>query len=360
MGGRRAMSILGKMKERSLSEEIIIRIEGRAGRITLNRPEALNSLTRGMLEAIDQALDAWAADDRVDLVMIDAAGERAFAAGGDIVDLYETGRAGDFGFGKAFWAFEYRLNAKIAAYAKPYVAIMHGFVMGGGVGVSALGSHRVATDGTQVAMPEVGIGLVPDVGGSKILAEAPGRAGEYLGMTAARMGPGDAIRAGFADVYVPAARLEALKAKLIETGDAETIGDFSAAPEPGPLTSHAAEVDAVFAAETAPALEDALEGAASEWAAKTLAALRKGCPLSVACAMRMIRAARAMTLEEALAQEYRFTARCMEHGEFLEGIRAAVIDKDRNPQWAKPRLSDVTEADVRAMLAPLGDDELTF
>ncbi|MEM8752649.1 MAG: enoyl-CoA hydratase/isomerase family protein [Pseudomonadota bacterium] len=337
-----------------MTEEILIRVEGRAGRITLNRPEALNSLTYDMLRAIDRALDEWRGDDRVALVVIDAAGDRAFAAGGDIVDLYRTGREGDFKFGQDFWAFEYRLNAKVARYPKPYVAIMHGFVMGGGVGVSALGSHRVVTDGTQVAMPEVGIGLVPDVGGSKLLADAPGRAGEYLGMTGARMGPADAIYAGFADAYVPAAKLEALKAKLVETGDPAAVASFAAKPEGGELAYFRLPIDDAFEAATAVELEAKLEdGAAAglEWATATLKALRKGCPLSVAAAMEMVRAARGMTLEEALAQEYRFTSRCMEHGEFLEGIRAAVIDKDREPKWAKPRLADVTAADVDFMLA---------
>lgn len=341
--------------------EIIVRIEGRAGRITLNRPDALNSLTYDMLRAIDAALTEWEHDDRVALVLIDAAGDRAFAAGGDIVDLYNTGRAGDFGFGQTFWAYEYKLNARIARYRKPYVAIMHGFVMGGGVGVSALGSHRIVTDGTQVAMPEVGIGLVPDVGGSKILADAPGRCGEYLGMTATRMGPADAIYAGFADTYVPQKQLEALKAKLSEAGDVAAIAGFAAKPEGGELAYFQRPIDDAFEAASPVELEARLEDAAEaglEWATKTLKALRKGCPLSVAAAMEMVRTARAMTLEEALAQEYRFTARCMEHGEFLEGIRAAVIDKDRDPKWAKPRLVDVTAADVEAMLAPLGDLEL--
>lgn len=341
--------------------EILIWVEGRAGRITLNRPEALNALTYDMLRAIDAALDGWAKDPAVALVLIDAAGERAFAAGGDIRDLYATGRAGDFAFGKAFWAFEYRLNAKIARYPKPYVAVMHGFVMGGGVGVSALGSHRVVTEGTEVAMPECGIGLVPDVGGSWLLANAPGRAGEYLGMTGARMGPADAIHAGFADVFVPKDRLEAMKAKLVETGDPAAIQPFAAAPPPGELDYFRLPIDDAFEAASPVELEAKLEEgerAGLPWATATLKALRRGCPLSVACAMEMIRAARHMTLEEALAQEYRFTARCMEQGEFLEGIRAAVIDKDRKPQWAKPRLSDVTARDVAAMLAPLGPDEL--
>jgi enoyl-CoA hydratase/carnithine racemase len=342
--------------------EINVRIEGRAGRITLTRPEALNSLTVGMLEAIDKALDNWRHDDRVSLVMIDAAGDRAFAAGGDIVDLYQTGRAGNFQFGRDFWAFEYRLNAKIARYAKPYVAFMHGFVMGGGVGVSALGSHRIVTDGTQVAMPEVGIGLVPDVGGSWILANAPGRCGEYLGMTATRMGPADAIYSGFADTYVPADQWDALKAQLVDTGDTSVIAGFAAKPEGGELAYFQLPIDDAFSASSPVELEAKLEEGAEaglEWATATLKALRKGCPLSVAAAMDLVRNARGMTLEEALAQEYRFTWRCMSEGEFLEGIRAAVIDKDRDPKWAKPRLRDVMQADVDAMFSPPDGGDLT-
>lgn len=343
--------------------DIHTRIEGRAGRITLNRPKALNALTWDMLRAIDAALTEWERDERVALVLIDAAGERAFAAGGDIRDLYETGRAGDFAFGRAFWAYEYRLNARIARYPKPYVAIMHGLVMGGGVGVSALGSHRIVTDGTEVAMPECGIGLVPDVGGSWLLANAPGRCGEYLGMTGARMGPADAIHAGFADRYVPAERLEALKARLAETGDADAIRAFAAAPPGGDLAYFALPMDDVFSAINPVELEEKLADAASgglPWATATLKALRRACPLSAASAMEMAREARGMTLEEALAREYRFTWRCMSEGEFLEGIRAAVIDKDRDPKWKKPRLADVTAADVAAMLSPPETGDLTF
>lgn len=346
-----------------MMSDILIRIEGRAGRITLNRPKALNSLTYDMLKAINAALDEWRHDDRVALVLIDAAGERAFAAGGDIVDLYETGRAGDFSFGQGFWAFEYQVNAKIARYPKPYVAIMHGFVMGGGVGVSALGSHRVVTDSTQVAMPECGIGLVPDVGGSWLLANAPGRAGEYLGMTGARMGPGDAIYAGFADSYVPETELEALKARLVETGDVSAIREFAGRAPDGDLAYFQLPMDDVFASSTAWELEarlDEVAGPELPWATRTLEALRRNCPLSVTCALEMIRAARGMTLEEALRQEYRFTSRCMEQGEFLEGVRAAVIDKDRAPKWAKPRIADVSAADVDAMLKPADGGDLVF
>jgi len=340
--------------------EIWCRKEGRAGRITLQRPKALNALTEGMLKAIEAAIDEWASDDDVALVMIDAEGDRAFAAGGDIVDLYNTGRAGDFAFGQRFWGFEYKLNAKIYSYPKPFVAFMHGFVMGGGVGVSALGSHRIATDGTLVAMPEAGIGLVPDVGGSKILADAPGRCGEYLGSTATRMGPADAIYGGFCDVYVPADQLDALKAKLLETGDADDIAAFTATPEAGELAAQQDEIDALFSAGSALQIEHALEAADTDFAAKALKAYRKTCPLSVACFIQMVEDARDLTMTEALAREYRFVYRCMEHGEFLEGIRAAVIDKDRNPQWAKPTLADVTDADIAAMLAPPPGGDLTF
>lgn len=341
--------------------DILIRVEGRAGRITLNRPKALNALTDEMIRAIDAALDAWRDDDNVALVLIDAEGERAFGAGGDIRELYRTGREGDFDFARRFWAFEYGLNAKIARYPKPYVAFMHGFVMGGGVGISALGSHRIVTDSTQVAMPECGIGLIPDVGGTWLLAKAPGRIGEYLGMTGVRIGPADAMHAGFADAYVPEDRLEDLKTRLIKTGDTAEIAQYAAKPPDGELAFFQLPIDDAFSAASPVELESKLDTAARAglpWATATLQALRHACPLSVSATMEMVREARAMTLEEALAHEYRFTFRCMEQGEFLEGVRAAVIDKDRSPKWAKPALSDVTAADVDAMLAPLGADEL--
>ncbi|MEM7668935.1 MAG: enoyl-CoA hydratase/isomerase family protein [Pseudomonadota bacterium] len=338
--------------------DIRVHIEGKAGRITLNRPEALNALTYHMLLEIEAALDAWRDDPSVELVLIDAAGEKAFAAGGDIVDLYTTGRAGDFAFGRKFWADEYRVNAKVARYPKPYIAIMHGFVMGGGVGISALGSHRIVTDGSQVAMPECGIGLVPDVGGSKLLADAPGHLGEYFGMTSSRMGPGDAIHAGFADTYVPAAFIEELTRQLVVTGRLDAIHDFAEVPAEGTAMRAQSGINAVFAAETPLDVIERLEGFATDWAAKALKSIRRNCPLSVACTMEMVRNARRMSrIEDALAQEYRFIWRCMEDGEFLEGIRAAVIDKDRQPRWARPRLEDISPEDVAYMLSipPEGD-----
>jgi len=342
----------------SSDADILIRVSGRVGHVTLNRPKALNALTYDMAIALENALDDWATDDTVAMILIDAVGEKAFCAGGDIQALYESGNAGDFGFGRRFWADEYRLNAKIADYPKPYVAIMQGFVMGGGVGLSAHGSHRVVTESTMVAMPECSIGLVPDVGGSYILGHAPGYCGEYLGLTGTRLNAADAIYAGFADSYVPLDRIESLKAALLETGDSNVIADFSAPAPEGRLASLQTEIDAVFAADTALGCRQALAENNSDWAQKTLKAFDAGSPISLACAFEMIRAARQdSTVKTALQREYRFVFRCMEHGDFLEGIRAAVIDKDRNPKFAKPDISAVSAANVAAMLAepPNGD-----
>ena len=338
--------------------DTLFRIEGRAGRITLNRPEALNALTHAQVLDIERHLIAWQEDDAVELVLIDGAGERAFCAGGDIQHLYETGRAGDFAYGRTFWADEYRLNALIWNYPKPYVAIMHGFVMGGGVGVSALGSHRIVTDGTQVAMPECGIGLIPDVGGSLMLGCAPGRLGEYLGMTGARMGPGDAIFATFADTYVPAGDLDALKAAICAEG-VDAIDEFAAKPAKGPLQADAKKIDSHFGGELAMDIVRSLQHEGGDWEEAALAAIRRGAPLSVACAVETIHRARNLgRIEDALKLEYRFTARCMEHGEFLEGVRAAVIDKDRTPRWATARLEDLPHLHVSRMLMPLPDGDL--
>jgi len=338
--------------------DTLFRIDGRAGRITLNRPKALNALAHGQIPEIEKHLIAWRDDPAVDLILIDGAGDRAFCAGGDIQKLYETGRAGDYAYGRQFWSDEYRLNALIWNYPKPYVAIMHGFVMGGGVGLSALGSHRIVTDDTQVAMPECGIGLIRDVGGSMLLSCAPGRLGEYLGTTGTRMGPADAIHATFADTYVPQADIEELKSALCADG-IDRIGDFAQPLQPGPLMQEQARIDSHFGGETAMDIVNSLEHVNGEWEQATLKTLRRNAPLSVACTVDAVHRARTLRrIEDALALEYRFTARCMEHGEFLEGVRAAVIDKDRNPQWAVPRLEDLPQIRVSQMLMPLGADGL--
>jgi enoyl-CoA hydratase len=342
-----------------MSGDIHIRTEGRAGRITLNRPQALNALTWDMCRAIEDALDAWAGDDAVALLVIDAAGDKAFCAGGDIVEMYETGKAGDYDYGRRFWADEYRMNAKMFNFPKPVASFLQGFTMGGGVGIGCHGSHRVVGESSRIAMPECGIGLVPDVGGSLILARAPGRLGEYLGVTGARMGPGDAIHAGFADYYVPEESWEALKADLCETGDWEAV-DRAALPAPeSPLAVERPEIDRLFPGETLRDILNLLRRSESPVAARALEAMAKNSPLSMAATVELIHRSRGRdTIEGALELEYRFTARAMEKGDFLEGIRAAIIDKDRAPRWRHDGMDGAGAMAVAGMLLPLGADTL--
>ena len=340
-----------------------IRIEGKVGRITLNRPKALNALNDRMMYAIDDALRRWADDDdAVRMVVIDGAGDRAFCAGGDIADIYRRTKAGELDYARTFWRDEYRMNARIKNYQKPYVAIMDGITMGGGVGLSGHAAHRIVTERSMVAMPECMIGLIPDVGGTFLLGHAPGRLGEFLGLTGTRMGAADAILAGFADHYIPSEAAPELIAALVDQPDIRQIERFAEVPPAGDLAASREAIDNVFAHESMQAIASAVEHRpASQWRDSVHQALARACPLAMHATLRMVRAARAMdTLEEALVQEHRYTWRSLEEGEFMEGIRAAVIDKDREPRWAKPELGDVAEADVEAMLASLGENELTF
>ncbi|WP_347267222.1 enoyl-CoA hydratase/isomerase family protein [Paracoccus sp. (in: a-proteobacteria)] len=329
--------------------DMIIRKDRRAGRITFNRPQALNALDHDMALAIDAALCAWRDDAQVALVIIDAVGERAFCSGGDIAAVYRAGLAGDHQVGRDFFRDEYRMNARIAEFPKPVVAFKQGFVMGGGVGVGGHASHRVVGDTTQIAMPECGIGLIPDVGGSWLLGHAPGRIGEYLGLTGARMGAGDAIHAGFADTYLPEAEWPSLIEALAETGDAGLVKG-----RPRPEAPLEAMDLSTFGKPTVAEIVAALEASGNEAALKPL---RRNSPLSMAATLLLVRAARGdRELRESLARELRFTARATAESDFLEGVRAQLIDKDRKPKWA----ADASDAHVQAMLAPLGADEMQW
>lgn len=341
--------------------DIDIRIVGHAGRITLNRPNALNAMTYKMCLAIEAALVSWRDDDAVSLIVIDAAGERAFCSGGDIAELYETGTKGNFAYGQKFWADEYRLNNKIFNYPKPVVSFLQGFTMGGGVGIGCHGSHRIVGETSQIAMPEVGIGLVPDVGGSLMLALAPGRLGEYLGITATRMNADDAIYAGFADTYIPQSMWNTLISELEKSGDVARIEPHSAAPPQGALRAQQTQIDTLFAGEALGDIQCLLEIDASDFSTAALKLMGRNAPLSMACTVEMIHRLRgpSLTMEKALDLEYRFTARAMEHGDFLEGIRAAIIDKDRKPKWQFAQ-GDVPTAAVSKMLTPLGKNALTL
>lgn len=348
----------------SATDEILIRREGRAGRITMNRPKALNALTHAMVGRIWDTLTAWKADPAVELVLLDGAGARGLCAGGDVRTLYES-RAQGSGLARAFWRDEYRVNALIAAYPKPYVAIQDGIVMGGGIGLSSHGSHRIVTERSRLAMPETGIGLIPDVGGTWLLANAPGEVGVYLGLTGESMRGADAIYAGFSDVLIPSARLATLIDRLVDPGGGgvgEVIGGFAEDPGSSELASRRSCVDAAFAGADIERMHMALASRPEEWAAKTRAALVQKSPKALKLTLAAVRQARHLaSLQEALRMEYRLTVRLFEDGEFIEGVRALLIEKDYSPKWSPAELSEMTDDQVMRYLAPLPpDEELTF
>jgi enoyl-CoA hydratase len=341
--------------------DVLIRTEGRAGRITLTRPKALNALTPAMCAAIDAALSAWRTDHAIAVVLIDAEGDRAFCAGGDIAEVYRTGIAGDYAMPRAFWRDEYRMNARIDEYPKPVVTFLQGYTMGGGVGLGCHASHRIVGESSRIAMPECTIGLAPDVGGSFILGRANGLRpgfGSWIGATGLRLGPGDAILAGFADAFAPEESWPALKTRILESGAPPE--DFRPPPEAGILAVRD-RMSAHFDRATPAEIVASLAADDSEPARAALAAIRHNAPLATAAHMEILRRlGPAPTLREALRTEYRYTWRSISQGDFLEGIRALIIDKDKTPRWRHARIEDVTPGEVEAMLAPLGADELTF
>ena len=340
--------------------DIWCRIDGRAGRITLQRPNALNALTYEMVLAIERAIDSWRNAD-IALVLIDAEGTRAFCSGGDISEMYASAKRGDYEYGRTFWRDEYRLNAKLFEYPKPVVSFLQGFTMGGGVGVGCHGSDRIVGDTSQIAMPECGIGLVPDVGGSLMLTLAPGRLGEYLGATSTRMGPADAIFAGFADHYLPEAHWDELKTVLCETGDVAQIRQQAVAPPSGHLETLQSEIDQHFKGEDLGDIYRSLMASDTEFATSALKALRRNAPLAMACTLQIVRRLRSATnLRQALDMEFRYTYRSMEQGDFIEGIRAAIIDRDRQPNWAHSGPDKVPPIEVANMLLPLKDAALNW
>ncbi len=342
-----------------LTSDVMTRIEGRAGIITLNRTQALNALSHPMSLAIEQGLDAWRHDARVALVILEAAGEKAFCAGGDIASIYHQAKAGQLQPARDFWREEYRLNVKIAEYPKPIISFMRGFIMGGGVGLGCHGSHRIVGDTSKVAMPECAIGLIPDVGGSLILARAPGRTGEYLGLTGERLNAADAIFAGFANLYVPEADWPGLKAALVETGDAALAEKAGRAAEGAALPALLPMLERVFSAETIGAILERLEKEEGEVAQKALAAIRRSSPISLAATLEIVRRARGFSsVREAVALEYRFTWRSHEFGDFVEGIRAQLIDKDRAPRWKHPAADAAPAKYIDMMLSSLGEDDI--
>jgi enoyl-CoA hydratase len=347
--------------------DLIARREGPAGIIRLNRPKAINAMTLEMSEGIDAALDRFEADPDVAVVLLEGAGERGLCAGGDIRGLYESSCAGG-DLGKRFWRQEYVMNARIARFPKPYVAFMDGLVMGGGVGLSGHARHRVVTEKTRLAMPEVGLGFFPDVGGTWLLSRSPGEIGAYFGLTGQTMNGPDAIHARFADAVVPSSKLPALREMLTKVrpgiNSAEVkalIEGFSTGETAGPVAAMQPRIDALFAHDRMEDIVAALTRDGSGLAQKTLKTLGEKSPRGMVVTLELLRLARkAATLEECLVREYRAALEVFRSDDFREGVRAAVIDKDRNPKWSPPRIEEVTPAMLAPYFAEIGADELKF
>lgn len=338
---------------------VLLRIHGHAGHIVLNRPRAINALNHTMVRLMDDALTAWERDDSVGVVVLTGAGERGLCAGGDIRSIHDDIRAGGGAASLAFWRDEYRLNARIARFQKPYVAVMDGIVMGGGVGVSAHGGVRIVTERSRIAMPETGIGFVPDVGGTYLLSRAPGELGTHLALTGSAVGAGDAVLCGLADHYVPSERLGEFTAALGEADVSEVVAEYAAAAPEGELAGHRAWIDACYAADSVEEIVDRLYNCGDRAAKETAETILGKSPTSLKVTLAALRRARALaTLEQVLDQEYRVSATAITAPDMVEGIRAQVVDKDRDPHWSPADLTQVSDAEVDRHFAPRDGDEL--
>ncbi|SHG95036.1 enoyl-CoA hydratase/isomerase family protein [Bradyrhizobium erythrophlei] len=347
--------------------DLIARREGAVGVIRLNRPKAINAVTLEMFRDIDKALDEFESDPAVGLILLEGAGERGLCAGGDIRALYENSKIkGDLG--KILWREEYILNARIAKFPKPYVAFMDGIVMGGGVGLSAHSRHRVVTERTKLAMPEVGLGFFPDVGGTWLLSRSPGEIGTYFGLTGQTMNGPDAVYARFADAVVPSHKLGSLRETLVNlragvsSADVKTtIDQFATGETSGPVAAIQSQIDSWFAHDRMEDIVAALQGDGSELAQSTLKTLNEKSPRGMVVTLKLLRLARASaSLEQCLVREYRAALEVFNSDDFREGVRAAVIDKDRNPHWSPARIADVTPEIIAPYFAEIGAGELVF
>ncbi|MGE2689653.1 enoyl-CoA hydratase/isomerase family protein [Mycolicibacterium pulveris] len=341
------------------NEDVLVSVDRGVGLITLNRPKAINSLNHGMVTTMSQVLAEWERDDAVRAVLVDGAGERGLCAGGDIVAIYHSARA-DGSEARQFWYDEYLLNAHIGRYRKPYVALMDGIVMGGGVGISAHGRVRIATDTTKMAMPEVGIGFIPDVGGTWILSRAPGLLGLHAALTGVTFNGADAIAMGFADHYVPHDRLQSFRETLLGDGVDAAVAAHACEPPASELAAQRDWIDECYAGQSATDIVAALRGHHAGPANEAADLIASRSPISVSVTLEAVRrAAKLATLEDVLRQEYRTSCASLRSHDLVEGIRAQVIDKDRNPKWSPASLAAVTPADVEAYFAP-ADRELEF
>lgn len=346
------------MLDQTLDAEVQVSHAGALGRLTLNRPRAINALNHAMVRILAAALDGWRDDDSVRTVLLTGAGDRGLCAGGDIVAIYRSVLDGRDDAVR-FWADEYRLDAAIARYPKPYVALMDGLVLGGGIGLSAHGGIRVVTERTRVGMPEVSIGFFPDVGGTYLLARAPGQLGTHLGLTGGTASGADAIALGLADHFVPSDRLAELAAALETRHAAEAIAELEIAPPASDLMAQRTWIDELYAGDDAEAIVERLAASPEPAAREAAATIRSKSPTSVALTLAALRRAATLpSLEAALDQDFRVATRISRGAEVIEGIRAQVIDKDRAPRWTPATLAQVAADAVEQYFAPLDGAEL--
>lgn len=339
--------------------EVIVETRGRLGLLTLNRPKAINALTHDMVRIIRAALDRWADDDAIATVAVVGSGDRGLCAGGDVVSLYRDVTEADGLGAAAFWRDEYEMNARIAAFPKPFVAIQDGIVLGGGIGVSAHGSHRVVTERSKLGFPEVTIGFVPDVGATWLLSRAPGELGTRLALSAASIGPADAILVGFSDSFVPSDRIPKLLKALEVEDPATVIAALASEPDPGTLEAQRGWTDEAFAEDSVADIIHRLREQGDPEASALADSIDRKSPLALALTLESLRRARQLSgLDAALEQEYRVSRHASAAHDFAEGIRAQLIDKDRNPRWNPSSHSAVTEAVVAAGFEAPSDGDL--
>jgi enoyl-CoA hydratase len=341
------------------SDEVLTEVDGSVGLITLNRPKAINSLNQQMVDALTAVLAGWAGDEAVRAVVLSGAGERGLCAGGDVVSIYHSARK-DGAEARRFWRDEYLLNAQIADFAKPYVAVMDGIVMGGGVGVSAHANTRVVTDTSKIAMPEVGIGFIPDVGGVYLLSRAPGGLGLHAALTGAPFSGADAIAMGFADHYLPHGDVEAFRQAIVADGVDNALAKYTVEPPSSELAAQRNWIDNCFAGNTVEDIVAALRGHDAGPANEAADLIATRSPIALSVTLEAVRrAANLQTLKDVLVQDYRVSSASLRSHDLVEGIRAQLIDKDRNPKWSPEQLAGVTAADVEVYFAPV-DDDLSF
>ena len=344
------------------SVEVLCERQGSAGLVTLNRPQALNALTLTMVREMRRALDAWASDPAVTRVIVTGAGERAFCAGGDIRKLYDVGRAGRLDEALAFWREEYELNIVIKRFPKPYISLIDGIVMGGGVGISLHGSHRVAGDRYLFAMPEVGIGFFPDVGATYALPRLPEASGTYLALTGERIRTADALALGLATHAVRSDVMAALRQELADGRPvADALDRAATDPAGAPLTPHLPLIAKTFKGDSLSTILRGLDEearAGSEFAAQTAATMRSKSPTSLSIAHEQMKRGPSLDFEDAMKTEFRIVSRIAEGHDFYEGVRAVLVDKDGKPNWRPASLDEVDRRSIERYFETLGDREL--